>query len=79
MKPIVPCKVALLVALFFFSILLVVVEAEQISRTDTTHGADASRSSHDELFAMEGDGYRGEGDLVAMDYSPARKKTPIHN
>ncbi|KAA8546594.1 hypothetical protein F0562_002667 [Nyssa sinensis] len=80
MKVIVPCKVALLVVvILLFCSLLVLVEAAKSAREDTS-GADATPSSHgNDLYATKEDEHLDEGDSLAVDYTPARKRTPIHN
>ncbi|KAA8537938.1 hypothetical protein F0562_027482 [Nyssa sinensis] len=78
MKTVVSCKVALLVAIFLFCFISVVVVNEARGIRTDTGGAGARHSSQSNLYVVKEDEYLEE-DSMAVDYTPARKKTPIHN
>ena len=52
--------------------------AARSTMTDS-HGVDASQLSRDNLCAMKEDGCFEEEDSTVIDYTPVRKKKPIHN
>ncbi|KAL5779049.1 hypothetical protein ACOSQ2_009786 [Xanthoceras sorbifolium] len=77
-------KVVAMVALcffcFFFRAFVVEVEARSIRTGENVADAPHYSSDHqNHFFINKGDENFGEGDLISMDYSPARRKPPIHN
>ncbi|KAJ0085857.1 hypothetical protein Patl1_08001 [Pistacia atlantica] len=81
----VPLKLILLqLAFSFFCFFLVVTIARNIRTPTGIYGAEAPDDSstaqgyHFVIIKKEDEKF-AEGDLVSMDYSPARKRPPIHN
>ncbi|KAI8004292.1 hypothetical protein LOK49_LG08G01218 [Camellia lanceoleosa] len=71
MKPVTPCKIALVVVfLFLFNSIVI----------EDIYGADEAPNhfSYGNFEAVE-DGTFEEGDLIMEDYTRSQKKTPIHN
>lgn len=48
-------------------------------KTDVHAAHDVPHSSQNAVLITKEDGHHGEEDWLAMDYTPARRKTPIHN
>ncbi|CAK9154175.1 unnamed protein product [Ilex paraguariensis] len=77
---IVPCKIALLLAIFLLISMSSVIEAAQSTRAEA-HGIEAFQSSRGNVCAMTEDGCFEEEDSnsFGVDYAPVHAKPPIHN
>ncbi|KAG2665557.1 hypothetical protein I3760_15G012300 [Carya illinoinensis] len=69
------------VAFFFLCFFSLLIKARSIRQDScgTVDGSDMSRGNHFVGRDQEGCINDHEGELIAMDYTPARTKTPIHN
>nr|DAD22477.1 TPA_asm: hypothetical protein HUJ06_023940 [Nelumbo nucifera] len=88
MKPVVPCKRSLLLVIicFFFFFFLSITHAARSMPAKGGSGVHAPRpaertdhGTHVGEFLAKDNEYQDGTDLVVMDYTPAQKKTPIHN
>ncbi|TQE09336.1 hypothetical protein C1H46_005072 [Malus baccata] len=86
----IPCKNLVVVALFLLCFISITAQGRRLELGVVSKGAaDAhqkkSHDLHDTTFKQKQDDDQGvvlpdeSNDLLAMDYTPARKKPPIHN
>ncbi|XVE63254.1 hypothetical protein DITRI_Ditri07aG0005200 [Diplodiscus trichospermus] len=71
----VPCKHILLVAF----VLLSFISATPRARSFPNAGETDQKCSDEELLTATQGGAPNVDEMVAMDYTPARRKPPIHN
>ncbi|GMP25499.1 hypothetical protein CsSME_00002336 [Camellia sinensis var. sinensis] len=71
-----PCKRLVLVAFFLLCFISSITATARRFYTETTYEAE---KGEDVKFKTKEKGLRDDQDLMTMDYTPARKKPPIHN
>ncbi|PON52649.1 hypothetical protein PanWU01x14_207590 [Parasponia andersonii] len=75
-------KALLLVAVFCFCLFSVpIAEARKFETGRSMSRVEVAyhKNIHGNEFTVEEEGYVEVGDLISVDYTPVRKKPPIHN